>query len=131
LASTPVLAQPYSYYDPPGSLQDQVSKHNNNGTGGAPDEPAPTLPQPLGESGRGGSNENASELERDMQLALEEQEKSSSAPAPGSLCPRRPSTEPPHPQIEQEYDRGGTGSIRFKELRYGPLYYSQDYREEV
>ncbi|CZR63509.1 uncharacterized protein PAC_13406 [Phialocephala subalpina] len=49
------------------------------------DEPAPhTLPQPLGENGGGGSDENASELERDMQLASEEQEKSS-APAPGSL----------------------------------------------
>jgi hypothetical protein len=36
------------------------------------------------EDGGGGSDENASELERDMQLASEEQEKSS-APAPGSL----------------------------------------------
>jgi hypothetical protein len=69
--------------------------------GGASGEPAPhTLSQPLSENGGGGSDENAYELERDMQLAFEEQEKSSSAPAPGSPCPRRPSAEPSHPQIE-------------------------------
>jgi hypothetical protein len=65
----------------PRPSQDQVSTHDD-GIGGAPDEPAfPTLPQSLSESGGGGSDENGSELEGDMQLAFEEQEKSSSAPA--------------------------------------------------
>jgi hypothetical protein len=69
--------------------------------GGVPDKPAPhTLPQLLGKSGGGGSNENASELKRDMQLALEEQEKSLSAPAPGSPRPCYPFAEPLYPQIE-------------------------------
>jgi hypothetical protein len=91
LASTPALAQPHSHHDPPGSSQDQISPYNDDGMGGAPDEPALlTLPQPLSETGGGGSDENASELERDMQLAFEEQERSSPAPAPGSLRPRRP-----------------------------------------
>jgi hypothetical protein len=37
LASTPALAQPYSHHDPPWSSQDQFSKHNDDGMGGAPD----------------------------------------------------------------------------------------------
>jgi hypothetical protein len=112
LASTPALAQPHPHHDPPGSSQDQISQ-DDDGMGGAPDEPAPpTLPQPLSENGGGGSDESASELERDMQLAFEEQEKSSSAPAPGSPRPRRPSTEPPHPHTEQEHDRGGASCGR-------------------
>jgi hypothetical protein len=61
----------------------------------------PTLPQSLGKSnGRGGSK-SASEPERDMQLAFEEQEKLLLAAAASSLRPRRPSTEPPHPQTEE------------------------------
>jgi hypothetical protein len=136
LASTPALAQPHSHHDPPGSSQDQISQYDDDGIGGAPDEPAPpTLPQPLGESGGGGSDENASELERDMQLAFEEQEKSSSAPAPapapGSPRPRRPSAEPPHPHTEQEHDRGGTSCGRSEELGRGPPRRSQDRGEEA
>jgi len=132
LASTPALAQPHSHHDPPGSSQDQISQHDNDGIGGAPDEPAPpTLPQPLGESGGGGSNENASELKRDMQLAFEEQEKPSSAPAPGSPRPRRPSAEPPHPHTEQEHDRDGTSCGRSEEPGRGPPRRSQDPGEEA
>jgi hypothetical protein len=95
--------------------------------GGALDEPAPhALPQPLSDSGGGGSDKSASELERDMQLAVEEQEKSS--PAPNSLRPRRPSV---HPQTEQEHDRGGTSCGRSEELGRGPPGRSQDRGEEA
>jgi hypothetical protein len=104
LASTPTLAQsqPYSHPHRHGSSYDWVNQHGDDETtGSASDELAPhTLPQPLDEN-EGGSDENASELERGMQLAFEEQEKSSSAPAPNSPRPQRPSAEPPHPQIER------------------------------
>lgn len=105
LASTPMQGQPYSYYHPPGSSQDQISQYGDSGTtGGVLDEAAPhTLPQPLGENGRGGSDENASELEKDMLLAFEEQEKSSSAPTPSSRHPQCHSAEPLHPQIDPEH----------------------------
>ena len=94
--------------------------------GGAPDKPAPhTPPQPLGENGGGGSDENTSELERDTQLAFEEQEKSS-VPAPGFLRPRRPSAEPSHPQIKREHDRGVTSHGRSEELGRGSPLHSQD-----
>ncbi|PVH67929.1 hypothetical protein DL98DRAFT_599974 [Cadophora sp. DSE1049] len=77
--------------------------------GGAPDEPAPhALPQPLSESGGGGSDESPSELERDMQLAFDEQEKSSPPPA------------------EPEYDRGRPNCRRSEELGRGPPLRSQD-----
>jgi len=121
LASTPALAQPHSHHDPPGSSQDQISQHNDDGIGGTPDER---------ESG-GGSNENASELERDMQLAFEEQEKSSSALALGSPRPRRPSSKPPHPHTKQEHDRGGTNYSRLEELGRGPPCRSQDRGKEA
>jgi hypothetical protein len=131
LASTPVLAQPHPHHDPPGSSQGQISQHGV-GIGGAPDEAAlPTLPQSLSENGGGGSDENASELGRDMQLVVEEQEMSSSAPAPGSLHPRRTSAEPPHPHTEQEHDRGGASRGRPEELGRGPPCRSQDRGEEA
>jgi hypothetical protein len=62
-----MLAQPHSYYYPYRSLKNQINYYNNNGTGGGSDKPVPyTLPQPLGKNNRGKSNENASELERDI-----------------------------------------------------------------
>jgi hypothetical protein len=44
---------------------------------GLPHSHPQSLPHPLDENGGGGSDENASELERGMELAFEEQEKSS------------------------------------------------------
>jgi hypothetical protein len=126
LASTPVRAQPRFHHHPPRSSQDRINQRDD-GMGGAPDQPAlHTLPQPLGENGGGRGDENASELERDKQLASEEQEKSSSAPAADSPHPCRPSAEPPHPQTEQEHDRGGTSCGISDELGRGPRRRSQD-----
>ncbi|MAD85804.1 MAG: hypothetical protein CL912_22810 [Deltaproteobacteria bacterium] len=61
--------QPYSRHHSPGPTQDQVNQRDNNGTTrGESAEPAPhTLPRPFVGDG-GGSDENASEFERDMQL---------------------------------------------------------------
>jgi hypothetical protein len=93
----------------------------------------PTLLQPLGKSSRGGSNKNASELERDIQLAFEKQEKSLSAlaPIPGSLYPCYPSAELLYPYTKQEYNRGRTSCGRLEELGHGSLYCSQDRGEEA
>lgn len=92
--------------------------------GGALEPALYTLPQPLGEKGGDGSDENAPELERDMQLAFEEQEKSSSAPTPGSLRPTWPL-----PQIEHGHDRDRTSCGRLEELERGLPLRSQDWEE--
>jgi hypothetical protein len=84
----------------------------------------------LDEDGGGGREENVSELERDMLLAFEEQEKSSSSTAPSSPCPHRHSTEPSHPQIDQEHDQSATNYGRLEELGYGSPLGSQDQEEE-
>lgn len=131
LASTPALAQPHFHHHPRGSSQDQVNRHSDGGMGGAPDEPAPhTLPQPLDEN-RGGSNENTTELGRDIQLAFGEQEKSSSATAPRSPRPHPPSAEPSHPPIDQEHNQGRTSYGRSEELGHGPPLRSQDGGEKA
>jgi hypothetical protein len=74
-----------------------------------------TLPQPLDENG-GGSDENTTELGRDMQLAFGEQEKRPSVTAPRPRGPQPQSAEPSHPPIDQEHDQGGTGYGRLEEL---------------
>jgi hypothetical protein len=132
LASTPTLAhgQPYSYHHPPGSSQDQINQHGNDGTtGGASDEPAHTLPALLDEDGGRGSHENASKLERDLLPAFGEQKKSSSAPAPSSPRPHCDSVEPPLPQIDREHDQSGTSYGRLEELGHGSPLRSQDQEE--
>ncbi len=65
-----------------------------------------------------------------MLLAFEEQEKPSSASDPSSPRPHRQSTKPPHPQIDQEDDQGGSSYGRLDELGYGTLLREQDYGEE-
>lgn len=75
-----------------------------------------TVTKPLDADGGGGSEENT-ERARDMRLAFEEQEKSTSATASSSPRPYR-STEPLHPQIDQEeHDQGGSNYGGLKELR--------------
>jgi hypothetical protein len=107
-----------AYHHPHRSSQNRINQNGNDGTtGGVLDEPAPySLPQPLDENGGGGSNENATKLERDMQLAFEEQEKSSLAPAPSFPRSHHHSAELSHPQIDQDYNRGGTSYGRLEEL---------------
>ncbi|TVY13031.1 hypothetical protein LARI1_G009055 [Lachnellula arida] len=80
--------------------QDQpYSDHNDETTGGALDEQAPySLLTLLDESGGGGTDENTSELERGIQLALEEQGPSLVL-TPSSFCPRRDSAELSHSQV--------------------------------
>jgi hypothetical protein len=85
-----------------------------------------TLPKPLDEDSGGGSEENVSELERDMLLAFEEQEKSSLATATCSPQPPYHSTEQSHPRIDQEHDQSGTNYSRLEELRYSSPLRSQD-----
>jgi hypothetical protein len=105
LASTEAQGQPHSRYHSSRPSHDQINQHDDR----ASEEPGPhTLPQPLDEVGGGESEENVSELERDMLQAFEEHLKSSSATAPSSPRPHRHSTEPPHPQIDQEHDQSGT-----------------------
>lgn len=114
LASTCTSArvQPYSHHHSPGPSQDQINGHGDAGIGGALDEPPPhTPPQPVDENGKRGGNENASELERDMQLAFEEQEKSSLDSAPSSPHPQYHSVELSHPQSDSERDQGGTSNV--------------------
>jgi hypothetical protein len=91
LASTPAQAQSYLYHYPPRYSQEQIIQHNKDGRGRALDESAPhsLLPQALSENSRKESNENVSQLERDIQLAFRVQEESSSsapAPAPHALA---------------------------------------------
>lgn len=74
---------------------------------------------PLDKNGRGGSDENATELERDILLALEEQEKSFSATAPGlHHCPSAELSRLPIGQ--------GTGYNRLDKLRQGSPLHSQN-----
>jgi hypothetical protein len=55
---------------------------------------------------------------------------SSSATAPKSPRPHRHSTEPPHPQIDQEDDQGGSSYGRLDDLGYSTRLREQDHDEE-
>jgi hypothetical protein len=119
-ASTPVHDHGHSRYHSPRPSHDGIGQRDDDGnTQRTSKEPAPhSLPKPLDEEGGGGSEENVSELERDMLLAFEEQEKSSSATAPSSARPPRHSVEPSHPQIDQEHEQGGTSYSSLEGLRH-------------
>jgi hypothetical protein len=94
---------------------------------GISDEPAShILLQPLDENSKGRSNENASKLERNMQLVFEEQEKLLSAPAPSSHYPHRPSAEASYFQLSQENDQSGTGYGKLEGSRQDFPLYSQN-----
>jgi hypothetical protein len=101
-ASTLVHDHGHSRYHSPRPSHDRIGQHDNDGnTQRTSKELTPySLPKPLDEEGGGGSEENVSELERDMLLAFEEQEKSSSATAPSSARPPCRFVEPSHPQID-------------------------------
>jgi hypothetical protein len=127
LASTEAQGQPHSRCHSSGPSHDGINQHDDRTS----EEPGPhTLPQPLDEVGGGESEENVSEFERDMLLAFEEHVKSSSATAPSSPLPHRHSTEPPHPQIDQEHDQSEANYARLEELRHGSLLRIQDQKEE-
>ena len=117
-ASTPVHDHGHSRYHSPRPLHDWIGQYDDDGnTQCTSEEPAPhSLPKPLDEDGGGGSEENVSELERDMLLAFEEQEKSSSATAPSSPQPPRRYTEQSHPRIDEQ---GGTSYSSLEGLRHG------------
>jgi hypothetical protein len=125
LASAP--DQPHSRYHSPRPSLDPINQHDDSDSDdndetmrGTSDEPVShVLLQPLDENGEGGSNENASKLERNMQLAFEEQEKLLSAPAPSSHYPHRPSAEPSLLQLGQENDPSGTGYGKLEGPRQG------------
>jgi len=124
LASTPAQDQPPSCPHSLGVSQDQTKPHGDNRTTrrasgeSAAQSPITTMDQ----DGGGESEENASDLERDMQLALEEQEELL-ATSPSS--PRRRAFEPSHPPIDQDCDRG-----RSEELRLSTRLCSQDMEKE-
>jgi hypothetical protein len=116
-ASTPVHDHGHSRYHSPRPLHDWIGQYDDDGnTQRTSEEPAPhSLPKPLDEDGGGGSEENVSELERDMLLAFEEQEKSSSATAPSSPQPPRRYTEQSYPRIDEQ---GGTSYSSLEGLRH-------------
>jgi hypothetical protein len=118
LASTPVHDHSHSRYHSPRPLHDWIGQYDDDGnTQRTSEEPAPhSLPKPLDEDGGGGSEENVSELERDMLLAFEEQEKSSSATAPSSPQPPHRYTEQSHPRIDEQ---SGTSYSSLEGLRHG------------
>ena len=80
------------------------------------EEPTPrSLPEPLEEDSSGESDDNVSELEKDLLLAFEEQEKSSVSPPSAAHLPRC-SIEPSHPQIDQVHNQSGTSYGGLEEL---------------
>jgi hypothetical protein len=107
--STPARDHPPSpYYD------------NDRNTRRTLEEPTPrSLPEPLEEDSGRGSDDNVSELEKDLLPAFEEQEKSASVSPPSSAHPPRCSVEPSHPQIDQVHDKSGTSYGGLEELGYG------------
>ena len=130
LASAPAQGQPHSRQHSPRASQDRVNQHSNDRTTrSALNVPASyTLLQPLDENG-GGSDENTTELGRDMQLAFGEQEKWSLATAPRSPSPQPQSAVPSHPPIDQEHDQGGTSYGRLEELGHCSPLRNQDQEE--
>jgi hypothetical protein len=115
LASTLTQSQPHSRYHSSGPSHDWINQHDDRHTQRTSEELGHhTLPQPLDEVGGEESEKNVSELERDMLLAFEEQVKSPSATAPSSPRPHRHSTEPLHPQIDQEHDQSRTNYGRLE-----------------
>jgi hypothetical protein len=75
-ASTPVYNHSHSRYHSLKPLRDWIGQYGDGDDGNTQctlEEPAPhSLPKPLDEEGGGRSEENVSELERDMLLAFEE-----------------------------------------------------------
>ena len=133
VTSTPIHDHSHSRYYSPGPPHDQIGQYDDDGnTQHTLEEPAHhSLPKLLDEDSGGGSDDNVTELERDMLLAFEEQEKSSSVSPPSSPRPPRRSVEPAHPQIDQVHDQSGTSHGRLEELRHGSPLGSQVQEEEL
>jgi hypothetical protein len=113
--STPAPSSYYSSHHSPRPSHHQIGQHDNNrNTQHTPEEP-------LDEDGRG-SDENVSDLERDMLRAFEE----SSATAPSSLQPPCLYTEQSHPQNDQEHEKSETSPSRLEELGFCSLPRNQD-----
>jgi hypothetical protein len=112
--------------DSPRSLQDQRNLHDNDKiTRNISD----TTPESKDKVGEGWNADSVAELEREVQQSLDGQEKVPPTSAPGSICRDRPSTEPQHPQIDQEDDQNKLSHSRLEELRRSSLLYSQDQEE--
>jgi hypothetical protein len=133
LAPTLAQGQPHSRYHSPGPSHKQIGQYDDGGnTQCTSEELRPhTLSKPLDKDSRGRREENISELERDILLAFEEHVKSSSATAPSFPCLHHHSTEPPHLQIDQEYNQSRASYSRLERLRHGSLLSNQDQEEEL
>ncbi|KAH7363929.1 hypothetical protein BKA65DRAFT_124992 [Rhexocercosporidium sp. MPI-PUGE-AT-0058] len=111
LASTPAYGQPPSRRHSPRVSQDQTKPYGDNRTtrSASGESAALSLIITLDQDGGGESEENVSDLERDMQLAFEEQEEllATSLSSPG-----RRSFESSHPPINQDYDRSWSEELR-------------------
>lgn len=109
LASTPAEGQPPSRRHSLGVSQDQTKPHGDNRTtrSASDESAAQSLIVTFDQDGEGESEENVSDLERDMQLAFEEQEESTSPSSPHRLP-----FESSHPLIDQDCDRGWSEELR-------------------
>lgn len=109
----------------PGRSQEQTNAYgDDSATRSASEEPAPRpLPTLLEKNGGSGSREDASDLERNIQMASEEQVELLAA-SPSSPHPRR-SAEPTHPRTDQ-----GRGQGSLEELRYSSRPRSQEQDKE-
>jgi hypothetical protein len=121
LASTPAQDQLHTRQHSPGPSHGRIKQHSDDRTTRSVlNEPVSyTLPQPLDENGVRGIDENASELEKNIQLAFEEQEKSSSTTAPKSPRPHRHPAGPSHPPIDQEQDPLEPSQTQGREVGHG------------
>ncbi|KAH6702756.1 hypothetical protein BKA61DRAFT_680954 [Leptodontidium sp. MPI-SDFR-AT-0119] len=111
LASTPAQDQPPSHRHSLGVSQDQIKPHGDNRTtrSASEESAAQSLIITLDEDGGRESEENVSDLERDMQLAFEEQEELL-ATSPSS--PHRLPLESSHPSSNQDCDRGWSEELQ-------------------
>jgi len=111
LASKPAQDQPPSRRHSLGVSQDQTKPHGDNRTTRSASEESAvqSLIVTLDQDGGGESEENASDLERNMQLAFEEQEEllATSPSSPGDR-----SFESSQPPIDQDCDRSWSEELR-------------------
>lgn len=110
----PILAE--GNHHSPRLSQDATKQHSY---GISEENWADTVPQPSNENGDHEHGEYVSEFEKDMLLAFKEQESLSLANIPNSLHPQNLSSEPAHPQIDQELDQSPTNVARLEEPRHG------------